>query len=56
LRGATTQSLCFGGSNVVLWVYVDLDIKGDIERRRSTTKCVFTVGGATISWISYFQK
>jgi hypothetical protein len=31
LRGTTTQALCFGGSNIVLQGYVDLDMVGDID-------------------------
>jgi hypothetical protein len=56
LRGTTTQALCFGGSNIVLQGYVDSDMAGDIDSRRSTTGYVFTVGGTTISWISKLQK
>jgi hypothetical protein len=29
---------------------------GDKDRRRSTTRYVFTIGGTTISWISKLQK
>jgi hypothetical protein len=56
LRGTATHALCFGGSNIVLHGYVDSDMAGDKDRRRSTTKYVFTVGGTTISWISKLQK
>jgi hypothetical protein len=56
LRGTTTQALCFGGSNIVLQGYVDSDMAGDIDSRRSTTGYVFTIGGTTISWISKLQK
>jgi hypothetical protein len=56
LRGTTTHALCFGGSNIVLQGYVDSDMAGDKDSRRSTTGYVFTVGGTTISWISKLQK
>ena len=56
LRGTTTHALCFGGSNTFLQGYVDLDMAGDKDSRRSTTWNVFTIGGTTVSWISKLQK
>jgi hypothetical protein len=52
LRGTTNQALCFGGSNIALQGYVDADMAGDRDNRRSTTGYVFTVGGTTVSWVS----
>jgi hypothetical protein len=56
LRGTTSHALCFGGSSVVLQGYVDLDMAGDKDSRRSTTGYVFTMGGTIVSWISKLQK
>jgi hypothetical protein len=56
LRGTSTHALCFGGSDIVLQGYVDSDMEGDKDRRRSTTGYVFTIGGTTVSWISKLQK
>jgi hypothetical protein len=56
LIDTSTHAICFGGSNIVLQVYVDSDITGDKDSRRSTTGYVFTVGGTTVSWISKLQK
>jgi len=56
LRGTSNKHLCFGGSNTVLAGYVDSDLAGDIDTRRSTTGYVFTVGGTAVSWISRLQK
>jgi len=56
LRSTTTKALCFGGSNTFLQGYVDSDMAGDIDSRRSTTRYVFTVGGTGVSWISKLQK
>jgi hypothetical protein len=56
LRGTATHALCFGGSDTVLQGYVDSDMAGDKDSRRSTTGYVFTIGGTTISWISKLQK
>ena len=56
LRGTTNQALCFGGSNIALHGYVDVDMVGDKDNRRSTTGYVFTVGGTTVSWVSTIQS
>jgi len=53
LRGTTNQALCFGGSNITLQGYVDADMVGDRDNRRSTTGYVIIVGGTTVNW---FQK
>jgi len=52
LRGTTNQTLGFGGSNIALQGYVDVDMVGDRDNRRSTTWHVFTVGGIVVSWVS----
>lgn len=56
LKGTTNQVLCFGGSNISLQGYVDADMAGDRDNRRSTTGYVFTVGGTTVSWVSKIQS
>ena len=56
LRDTTSHALCFGGLDIVLQGYVDADMAGDKDSRRSTTGYVFTVGETTISWISKLQK
>jgi hypothetical protein len=56
LRGTANHALCFGGLETVLQGYVDLDMAGDKDSRRSTTGYVFTIGGTTVSWISKLQK
>ena len=55
LRGTTSHALCFGGLDTVLQGYVDADMAGDKDNRRSTTGYVFTIGGTTVSWISKLQ-
>jgi len=37
LKGTTNQALCFGGSNISLQGYVDADMAGDKDNKRSTT-------------------
>jgi hypothetical protein len=56
LRGTSNHALCFGGSETVLQGYVDSDMAGDKDSRRSTTRYVFTIGGTAVSWISKLQK
>eukprot|EP00253_Pinus_taeda_P016872 PITA_16872 len=56
LKGTTNQALCFGGSNISLQGYVDEDMAGDRDNRRSTTGYVFIVGGTTVSWVSKLQS
>ena len=45
----------FVGSYTVLQGYIDADMDGDKDNRRSTIGYVFTVGGTTVSWISKLQ-
>jgi hypothetical protein len=56
LRSIATHALCFGGSDTFLQGYVDSDMAGDKDNRRSTIGYVFTIGGTTVSWISKLQK
>ena len=35
--------------------YVDSDLAGDLDRSRSTTGYVFTLGSAAVSWKSQLQ-
>jgi hypothetical protein len=44
-KGTSTHALCFGGLDIVLQGYVDSDMAGDKDSRRSTTGYVFTIGG-----------
>ena len=36
--------------------FVDTNLTGDIDNRKSTTGFVFILGGTTISWASNLQK
>ena len=36
--------------------YVDANLLGDIDSRKSTTGFIFTLGGTAISWVSNLQK
>ena len=56
LRGSTNTCLYFTGASLKLQGYVDADLTGDIDSRKSTIGSVFTLGGTTISWASNLQK
>ena len=56
LRGLTETCLCFTGASLKLQSYVDADLTGNIDSRKSTTWFVFTLGGTTISWPSHIKK
>lgn len=52
LRGTFNKSLNFGGFDIDSQGYVDSDLAGDLNTKRSTTRYVFTVSGR----ISQLQK
>ncbi|KAE8655918.1 NAC domain-containing protein 48 [Hibiscus syriacus] len=56
LRGTTNKALCFKGGDTILTGYVDADLAGNIDIRRSTTGYVYTLGGTVVSWVSQLQK
>jgi hypothetical protein len=56
LRGTATHALCFGGLDTFLQEYVDSDMAGDKDNRRSTIGYIFTIGGTTVSCISKLQN
>ncbi|KAG8471995.1 hypothetical protein CXB51_036506 [Gossypium anomalum] len=55
LRGTTDVCLQFGRTRDGFIGYVDTDFAGDLDRRRSLTGCVFTIGGCAISWKATLQ-
>ena len=56
LRGTTGLALCFKQSNLGLQGYVDADMAGDVDGKKSTTGYVYTLGGTMISWVLKLQK
>ncbi|KAG8475835.1 hypothetical protein CXB51_032770 [Gossypium anomalum] len=55
LRGTTDVCLQFGRTEDGVIGYVDADFAGDLDRRRSLTGYVFTIGGRAISWKATLQ-
>ncbi|XP_068649057.1 secreted RxLR effector protein 161-like [Aristolochia californica] len=43
-------------SDMGLQAYVDANMAGDIDCRKSTTGYVYTLGSTTVSWVSKLQK
>ena len=56
LRGTSKVCLSFGGSKPSLEGYIDSDMVGDLDCRKSTSGYLFTFVGGTISWQSKLQK
>ena len=50
LRGTSGMSLCFGRGALNLQGYVDSDLRGGVDTRRSTTGYAYTFGGIAMSW------
>ena len=48
--------LCFLSSNSILKGYMDVDMAGDLDNRKSTTRYLFTFSVRAISWQSKLQK
>ncbi|KAG8491868.1 hypothetical protein CXB51_015214 [Gossypium anomalum] len=55
LRGTTDVCLQFRRTKDGVIGYVDADFAGDLDRRRSLTGYVFTIGGCAISWKATLQ-
>ena len=50
------KSLYFKKIDVILQDFVDANLGGDLDTRRSTTGYIYTLGGTTVSWVSQLQK
>jgi hypothetical protein len=55
LRGTSNACLQFDRTRKGLVGYVDSDFAADLDRRRSLTGYVFTVGECAVSWRAYLQ-
>jgi hypothetical protein len=56
LRGTSDMSLCFIGADLKLQGYMDADLTGDVDSRKSTTGFVYTLRGTAVCWTSRLQK
>ena len=48
LRGSSKSCLSFGSSKLVLEGYIDVDMAGDLDGRKSTSGYLFTLQGDCI--------
>jgi transposase InsO family protein len=56
LRGTSNACLKFGKVDEGLKGYVDSDFAADLDKRRSLTGYVFTLGGCAVSWRATLQS
>jgi len=56
LRGTITHGLRYTTGDVRLHGYTDVDWAGSVVDRKSTSGCCFSLGSASISWMSKKQK
>jgi hypothetical protein len=56
LRGSADVSLNFTKAGLKLQGFVDADLGGDVDSRKSTTGFVYTLGGTAVCWGSKLQK
>jgi len=56
LKGTSNMALCYKSNGTILQGFVDADLGGDVDSRKSTSGYVFTMGGTAVSWMSRLQK
>ena len=56
LRGSSKSCLNFGSSKLVLEGYIDANMAGDLDGRKSTSGYLFTFVRGVVSWQSKLQK
>ena len=56
LRRKSNYCITFDGCSDEVYGYVDSDFVGDLDKRRSTSRYVFTLASGAISWMSKLQN
>ena len=56
LRSTTQKALCYRNQDLTLEGFVDTDLAGNVDNRKSTTGYIYTLGGTAMSWVSQLQK
>ena len=56
LKGTSHYCLCFGHDETVLEGFIDADMVGDIDTRKSTANYLYTFAGAIVSSVSRLQR
>ena len=52
LQGTSKMSLCFGKGEPILDGFIDSDMAGDIDSRKSTSSYLITFVGGAVAWQS----
>ena len=55
LRGTSKACLCFSGDKLVIQVYTDADMAGDVDLRKSLSWYLLTFVRGAVSWQSRLQ-
>ena len=56
LRGTSTTCLYFGGDKLMLQVYTDVDISGDVNSKKYLSGYLLTFAGGAVSWQSRLRQ
>ena len=56
MRGTIDLTLYFKKLDLGLHGYVDTDMAGDVDSKKSTIRYAYTLGGMTMNWVSKLQK
>jgi hypothetical protein len=56
LKGSSKTCLSFTAGGLKLEGFVNADLAGDVDSRKSTTGYVYILGGTVVSWSSTLQK
>eukprot|EP00252_Welwitschia_mirabilis_P002249 TRINITY_DN12168_c0_g1_i2.p1 TRINITY_DN12168_c0_g1~~TRINITY_DN12168_c0_g1_i2.p1 ORF type:complete len:106 (-),score=6.84 TRINITY_DN12168_c0_g1_i2:45-362(-) len=56
LKGIQHMSLCFCNADLRVIECIDVDYASCRDIRRSTTRCIFTLSGGVVSWMSHLQS
>ncbi|KAE8687628.1 lachrymatory-factor synthase-like [Hibiscus syriacus] len=56
IKGTSNVALCYGGSNLLINVYVDSNYASDLDKSKSITRYVFKIVGGAVSWVSKLQS
>jgi hypothetical protein len=56
LRGTSDYCITYNSGHELVCGYVDSGFAGSLDKRRSTSRYVFTIAGGAISWMSKLQN
>ena len=56
LKGTSHCCLFFGHDETILQGFIDIDMAGDMDTRKSTIGYLYTFESAAVSWVSRLQR